>query len=123
MAKNEDGVKIEFLSKITLRDMDFDDKLEMIMEEVQEGNIIVMEEALSPDEKKDLIQASVERADEDFPGVEFSGFDPQGGWFERIVQTITGSNPREGLLIVGSSRVMKKVEEGKDAISLMAKIE
>lgn len=121
--KEKDGVKIEFLSKSTLQDMTFDEKLDMIMDEVQEGNIIVMEEALNPEEKKKLIQTSMETADEDFPGIEFSGFDPETGWVQRILKAVTGNDPRDGLLIVGSSRVMEKMEEGRDEISLMAKLE
>lgn len=121
--KSKDGVKIEFLSRMNLQDKNFDEKLELIMDSVKDENILVLEEALSPEEKAELIEESMEEADDDFPGIEFSGFDAQEGLIEKLLTRITGKQKKEGLLIVGSPRVMKKMEEDKDAISLMAKLE
>lgn len=119
----KNGVKIEFLSKMSLQDKTFDDKLDMIMNTVKDENILVLEEALNPEEKAELIEKSMEETGEDFPGVEFSGFDSRDGWMERILSALTGSPNKDGLLIVGSAHVMEKIEEDKDAISLMAKLE
>lgn len=125
MAKKgkKDGVKIEFLSRLNLQEKNFEDKLELIMDTVKEENILVLEEALSAEEKTQLIERAMEESDEDFPGVEFSGFDGETGLVEKILGMITGKERREGLLIVGSPRVMEKIQEDKDAISLMAKLE
>ncbi len=121
--KNKDGVKIEFLSKLRLQEKAFEDKLDMIMDGVKDENILVLEEALTPQEKTQLIEKSMEECDEDFPGIEFSGFDARENWIEKILGTITGKPQKNGLLIVGSSDVMEKVEEDKDAISMIAKLE
>lgn len=123
MASKGDGVKIEFLSKISLQDKSFSEKLDLIMDNVKDENILVLEEALSPEEKAQLIEKSMEETDEDFPGIEFSGFDSNAGWVEKILSAFTGKQKKEGLLIVGSAKVMEKIEEEKDAISLMAKLE
>lgn len=121
--KSKDGVKIEFLSRVSLQNKTFDEKLDLIMDNVKDENILVLEEALSPEEKAELIEKSMEESDEDFPGIEFSGFDSQDGWVEKILGMVTGQKNKEGLLIVGSAHVMEKIEENKDAISLMAKLE
>lgn len=125
MAKKgeKDGVKIEFLSKMNLQDKSFEEKLDLIMDNVRDENILVLEEALSPKEKAQLIEKSMEETDENFPGVEFSGFNSPNSWIEKILRRITGVEEKEGLLIVGSPHVMEKVDEDKDAISLMAKLE
>lgn len=119
----KDGVKIEFLSKVSLQDKNFEEKLDLIMDNVRDENILVLEEALSPEEKAQLIEKSMEETDEDFPGIEFSGFDSPNTWIEKILSMVTGRKEKEGLLIVGSSHVMEKMEEDRDAISLMAKLE
>ncbi len=121
--KKKDGVKIEFLSKLRLQEKAFAEKLDMIMDGVKEENILVLEEALSPKEKAQLIEKSMEECDEEFPGIEFSGFDSHDNWLEKIIGRITGKPNKNGLLIVGSSDIMEKVEEDKDAISMIAKLE
>ncbi|MFP4045627.1 MAG: DUF2073 domain-containing protein [Candidatus Aenigmatarchaeota archaeon] len=121
--KKKDGIKIEFLSRENLKEKNFDDKLGMIMDKVRDENILVLEEALGPEEKASLIERSMEEVDDDFPGIEFSGFDPKQNWFEKMFQAITGRKQKDGLLIVGSSDIMEKLEEDKDEISLLAKLE
>ncbi|MFP4115815.1 MAG: DUF2073 domain-containing protein [Candidatus Aenigmatarchaeota archaeon] len=121
--KTKDGVKIEFLSQLRLQEKAFEEKLDLIMDSVKENNILVLEEALDPEEKAKLIEKSMEECDEDFPGIEFSGFDARQNWLEKILGSLTGKEKKDGLLIVGSSDVMEKVEEDKDAISMIAKLE
>jgi len=123
LAKNKDGIKIEFLSKMKLQEKAFEEKLDLIMESVQDENILVLEEALDAEEKAQLIEKSMEECDEEFPGIEFSGFNSRKNWLEKVLGSITGREKKDGLLIVGSSDVMEKVEEDKDAISMIAKLE
>lgn len=122
-SEDESGIKIEFLSRNVLRDKGFEEKLDMIIDKVRDDNIIVLEEALTPDEKTQLIERSVSEVDEEFPGIEFSGFDPDEGFMDRFIRKLTGQPQSDGLLIVGSSRIMDKVKEDKDAISLLAKLD
>ncbi len=121
--KKKSGVKIEFISRVKLHEKEFEEKLELIMNGVKDENILVLEEALNAQEKAKLIEKSMEECDEDFPGIEFSGFDSRGNWIEKILYQITGRERKDGLLIVGSSDIMEKVEEDKDAISMIAKLE
>ncbi|MFB6076485.1 MAG: DUF2073 domain-containing protein [Candidatus Aenigmatarchaeota archaeon] len=117
------GITIEFLSKKNLQEKDFDEKLDMIMEKVREEQILVLEEALTPKEKSKLIEKSMENVDDDFPGIEFSGFDPEMPWYQKFINRFIGKEPKEGLLIVGSSNILEKVDEERDSISLFAKLD
>lgn len=117
------GVTIEFLSKKNLEEKAFEEKLDMIMEKVKNDQILVLEEALTPEEKKKLIEKSMSEIGDNFPGIEFSGFDPEIPWYERFVKMFTGKEIKEGLLIVGSSNILEKIDEEKDSISLFAKFE
>lgn len=120
----EDGVRIEFLSKETLKDSSFEEKLDLVLDKVRNNMILVLEEALTPEEKKELITKSVEEINEEFPGIEFSGLEESPGLFSRVVNGVynfVGMDRRRGLTIVGNSNVMEKVKESETSVSLNAK--
>lgn len=122
------GVTIEFLSKEKLSDKtEFDEKLEYVMEKVRDDAVLVLEEAWNPEQKRQLIEHSVEEADEDFPGVEFMGFDAHDSKFTKLknmfYNKLLNEEYRRGLTIVGNSRVMEKIKEEPDTVSFMAKLE
>jgi len=128
--KNRDekkGVKIEFISKDKLRDAEFDEKVNFILGRVKENSILVLEEALTPEEKKELITRSVESITEEFPGIEFSGLEDRSDFLEKFLNNLSkrffGKERRRGITIVGNSNVMEKVNEERDSVSLLAKFE
>lgn len=118
------GVPIEFISQEKLDALEFDEKLSMILDEVKEDKILVLEEVLSPQEKRKLIEGVLEEVDEDFPGIEFSGLEGQEDAFDRVINNVygfLGRNRKRGLTIVGNSDIMEEVETHKDSVSLLAK--
>lgn len=124
----EDGVTIEFLSRERLTDEEnFADKLDFILDKVKKNAVLVLEEAWLPEEKRELIQKSVEEADEDFPGVEFMGFDAEESRIDKMksmfYDRFLNEQYRRGLTIVGNSRVMEKIKEEPDTVSFLAKME
>lgn len=122
-----DGVTIEFLSREKLTDQEFNDKLDLILEKVRDNAVLVLEEAWTPEEKKELIQTSMEEADEDFPGVQFMGIDSGNSRIQKaknlVYSKVLNEQYRQGLTIVGNSRVMEKIKEEKDSVSFLAKLE
>lgn len=123
----EEGVTIEFLSKERLSEDDFSQKLEFVLEKVKDDAVLVLEEAWTPEEKRQLIQNSMEQADEDFPGVEFMGFDGGDSPISKaksiFYDKFLNERYRRGLTIVGNSRVMEKIKEERDSVSFLAKLE
>lgn len=123
----EEGVTIEFLAKDKLVGDSFEDKLDSVLEKVKDNYVLVLEEGWTPEEKRSLIQASMEQIDDDFPGVEFLGLDSGNSRFDRAKEVfynrVLDKEYREGLTIVGNSRVMEKVKEERDTVSFLAKLE
>lgn len=118
------GIPIEFISQERLDALAFDEKLNMILSEVKQDKILVLEEALSPEEKRKLIEGVLEEVDEDFPGIEFSGLESEQDTVDKLVDNIysvLGRNRRRGLTIVGNSDIMEEVETEQDSVSLLAK--
>lgn len=127
MADKEEGVTIEFLAKDKLSGDNFEEKLSSVLEKVKDNYVLVLEEGWTPEEKSSLIQASMEEIDDDFPGVEFLGLDSGNTRFDRAKELfynrVLDKEYREGLTIVGNSRVMEKVKEERDTVSFLAKLE
>lgn len=118
-----EGTPLEFISKAKLEDKTFEDKLALILDEVRDGKILVLEESLSPKEKRVLIEQSLEEVDDEFPGIEFSSLE-SSDIFDRVadrVMSAIGRERRSGLTIVGNSTVMETVKEDRDSVSLLAK--
>lgn len=123
----EDGVTIEFLSKEKLETDGFNEKLDFVLEKVKDDAVLVLSEAWSPKEKRELIQTSMEEIDDDFPGVEFMGLDSASSKLEKAREIVYNKflkeEYRSGITIVGNSRVMEKIKEERDSVSFLAKME
>ncbi len=123
----EEGVTIEFLSKEKLNTEDFSNKLDLVLEKVKDDAVLVLEESWLPEEKRELIQKSMEEIDEDFPGVEFMGLDSGNSRLQKakniIYSKVLKEEYRRGITIVGNSRVMDKIKEERDSVSFLAKME
>lgn len=121
-----DGIPIEFVAKRRLEGKDFNEKLELILEEVTDGKILVLEEKLSPEEERQLIEGAMEQVSEDFPGIEFSTLEGHEDLFDRLINNIyqaVGRDRKRGLTVVGNSEVMDEVTKEEDSISLLATAE
>ena len=123
----DDGVTIEFLSKEKLETDAFDEKLDFVLEKVKDDAVLVLPEAWTPKEKRELIQTSMEEIDDDFPGVEFMGLDSASSRLEKareiVYKKFLKEEYRSGITIVGNSRVMEKIKEERDSVSFLAKME
>ena len=127
MSKEEEGVTIEFMSGEKLSDKSFEDKLELVLDKVTDNSVLVLDETWTPEEKRQLIQTSMEKVDEDFPGVEFLGLSSSETRFAKarnlFYEKILNETYRQGMTIVGNSRVMEKIKEERDTVSFLAKLE
>lgn len=123
----DDGVTIEFLSKAKLQDKTFDEKVETVIERVKQNAVLVLEEGWSHEEERRLIQSAMDEIDEDFPGIEFLGLTDRDSRFNKakkmFYEKVLKERYREGITIVGNSRVMEKVKKERDAVSFLAKLE
>lgn len=123
----EDGVTIEFLSKEKLNSVEFEQKLDLVLEKVKDNAVLVLEESWAPSEKRELIKTSMEEVDDDFPGVEFMGLNSENTRLEKarnfVYDKFLNEDYRRGITIVGNSRVMEKIKEEKDTVSFLAKME
>ncbi len=123
MSEPTKGVPIEFLGKNSFENRSFHENLEIIIEEVKKGKILIMDNSLNPQKKKKLIEKSMESIDDDFSGIEFTSLET-GDFIDKALNKIymlLGKDRRRGLTIVGNSKAMRKVKEDKESVSFVAK--
>jgi len=115
------------LSKDKLSGDSFEEKLSSVLEKVKDNYVLVLEEGWNSEEKSMLIQASMEEINEEFAGVEFMSLDSSNNRIDRakefFYQKVLDQEYRDGLTIVGNSRVMEKIKEERDTVSFLAKLE
>ncbi|MFD1633286.1 DUF2073 domain-containing protein, partial [Haloplanus ruber] len=66
-----DGVQIDLISGARMENLTGMEKIRLILDGVREGNIVILEEGLSPDEESKLIEVTMtEISPDEFNGIE-----------------------------------------------------
>lgn len=90
MTEHPDGVQIDLISGDRMADLTSMEKIRMILDGVHEGNIVILEEGLSPDEESRLIEVTMtEISPDEFSGIEIETYPnshrTDSGLFDRLM--------------------------------------
>ncbi|HHQ45108.1 MAG TPA: DUF2073 domain-containing protein [Candidatus Altiarchaeales archaeon] len=113
-------VKLEFISMEVFKSMSLEEKISYILEHVKQDKILVLDGAMTPQEESKLIEATMEKVSDDFPGIEVSTLQDRSleSWRESLIRMLGGS-PR-GLSVIGPSRLVSKVKKDPRRITIFA---
>ncbi len=118
------GVQIDLISSERLEKLTTLEKVRLILEKVMEGNVVVLEKGLTPDEQSFLIETTMREITPDgFAGIEMETYSAgsdsghkSGGLFGGIFGK--KENPNSGrLTVIGPANQMKTLKKDKDLIS------
>ncbi|MFQ5800568.1 MAG: DUF2073 domain-containing protein [Candidatus Hydrothermarchaeales archaeon] len=114
-------IRLDFIPQEMLSKKSTDDKLEMILAKVKDNIIVVIEEALTPQEEASLIQQAMEEIDsKDFFGIEFYRMGhSETNLLEKLSNFIT--KRRSGITIVGPTRMVEAIKKESEHISVFAR--
>jgi hypothetical protein len=133
-SKKKQEIQLNFISSEALATKSPEEKRQLILDKIRNNIIIVLEEALDPEEEADLIKTTMEEINsKDFFGIEFYRMDHQKqGVLERLGKFFTNHGikgvakilpkSRRGLTIVGPSRVVEAIKKESGYVSMFAKI-
>ena len=112
------GVQLDLISEERLSRMTSMEKIRLILDEVMEGNIVVLERGLGPEESSKLIEMTMmEISPDGFSGIEmetYPGKNTSGGLFSRIF----GKQPAPArLTVIGPANQLKMLRKEKDLLS------
>ncbi|MGB9986968.1 DUF2073 domain-containing protein [Salarchaeum japonicum] len=118
--EHEDGVQIDFISGERMEGKTSMEKIRLILDGVHDGNIVVLERGLSPDEESKLIEVTMSEINPDgFSGIEIESFPRSetnnGGFLNRLM----GNNESSKLTVIGPANQIKSLHKDDTLISAL----
>ena len=114
-----DGVRIDLISGERLDDLASMEKIRTILDGVRDGNIVVLEQGLSPDEESRLIEVTMSEIDpNEFTGIEIETYprpDSGSGLFGRLM----GRNDTAKLTVIGPADRIQTLHKDETLISAL----
>lgn len=112
------GLKMDFLSSTALNNSTSMEKISMIVERVKNGDLVVIEGGLTPEEEAELIETTMREIDvENFMGIDIYTLEKDKSSFFGLSRKKT-----VGITIIGPANVMKEVKKKSNFISMIANL-
>jgi hypothetical protein len=102
-------IKMNLISEDKINSMTSTEKLRFVLDGVKSGNIVVLEGGLTSEEQMKLIELTMTEVDDDFPGIEMSGYQSKKGFLNIRKKT--------RLTVIGPAKMMHTTKKDKDLIS------
>lgn len=111
MSENNTEVQVDVFSKARTDNLTTMEKIRLILDSVQDGNVVVLEAGLSPDEESQLVEKTMsEIRPNDFSGIEIErpAKSPKdsGGFFSNLV----GSSDGNDITFIAPANKIEKVQ-------------
>ena len=100
-------VKMDLIPEDKTDSMGSIEKVKFVLDGVKSGNILVLEGGLTPEEQMKLIEMTMMEINEDFTGIEMSGYPCKRGFFLKRKKRLT---------VIGPAKLMKTIKKEKDLI-------
>jgi len=119
----EDGVQIDLIGADRMEGLTGMEKIRMILDGVREGNIVVLEEGLSPEEESRLIEVTMteispDRPDE-FNGIEIETYPKQDTSDSSFLGRLMGNESDPPLTVIGPANQIKTLHKDETLISAL----
>jgi hypothetical protein len=112
------GVQIDLISEERLSRLTPMEKIRLILDDVKEGNIVVLEKGLAPDEASKLIELTMmEINPEGFNGIEMETYPAKDEGFGGFLGRLMGRKAEARMTVIGPANQLKMLKKDKDLIS------
>ncbi len=117
-SKESNALKMDFLSSDALKTRTGMEKISMIVDKVKDGDLVVMEGGLTPEEEANLIETTMREIDvENFMGIDIFTLETNKTSFFGLSKKKT-----IGITIIGPANVMKAVKKKSNFLSMIANL-
>ncbi|WP_338742467.1 DUF2073 domain-containing protein [Haloplanus salilacus] len=116
----DDGVQIDLISGARMEDLTGMEKIRLILDGVREGNIVILEEGLSPDEESKLIEVTMtEISPDEFNGIEIETY-PRSETADRsFLDRLMGRESTKKLTVIGPANQIQTLHKDENLISAL----
>ncbi|WP_435348328.1 DUF2073 domain-containing protein [Haloarchaeobius sp. HRN-SO-5] len=121
-AKTSDGVgvQIDLISGRRMENLASMEKIRMILDGVRDGNIVVLEEGLSPNEESKLIEVTMTEINPDeFNGIEIETYPRSQSNDVSILDRILGREETAKLTVIGPANQIETLHKDETLISAL----
>ena len=116
----EDGVQIDLISGARMEGLTGMEKIRLILDGVREGNIVVLEEGLSPDEESKLIEVTMtEISPDEFNGIEIETYPQSGSRKRGFIDRLLGPSSPKKLTVIGPANQIETLHKDENLISAL----
>ncbi|UTF54588.1 DUF2073 domain-containing protein [Natronosalvus rutilus] len=115
------GVQIDLISGERMEGLASMEKIRMILDGVHDGNIVILEEGLTPDEESRLIEVTMaEISPDEFNGIEIETYPKSGTRDSSLLGRIMGNDesPKK-LTVIGPANQIETLHKDETLISAL----
>ena len=115
-----DGVQIDLISGERMAGLASMEKIRMILDGVRDGNIVILEEGLSPDEESRLIEVTMtEISPDEFNGIEIETYPKSEAADASILDRLMGKQSTQKLTVIGPANQIETLHKDETLISAL----
>ncbi|PSP85748.1 DUF2073 domain-containing protein [Halobacteriales archaeon QS_1_68_17] len=114
------GVQIDLISGDRMAELTSMEKIRMILDGVREGNIVILEEGLSPDEESRLIEVTMtEISPDEFNGIEIETYPRSETKDQSFLDRLMGKESTKKLTVIGPANQIETLHKDETLISAL----
>ena len=115
-----DGIQIDMISAERLNGMRTMEKIRLILDGVHDGNIVILEQGLEPDEESKLIEVTMSEINPDgFTGIEIESYPGEGSDDNGLLGRLMGRNEPNKLTVIGPANRIETLHKDETLISTL----
>ena len=115
-----DGVQIDLISGERMENLTSMEKIRLILDGVHDGNIVILEEGLSPDEESRLIEVTMSEINPDgFNGIEIETYPKSQSNNGGLLGRLMGKESNAKLTVIGPANQIETLHKDETLISAL----
>jgi hypothetical protein len=115
-----DGVQIDLISGERMSGLTTMEKVRAILDSVHDGNIVVLEQGLTPDEESRLIEVTMSEINpDDFSGIEIETYPRSGTEETTLLGRLMGRQETAKLTVIGPANRIETLHKDENLISAL----
>ena len=116
----DEGVQIDLISGARMEGLTSMEKIRMILDGVRDGNIVILEEGLSPDEESRLIEVTMtEISPDEFTGLEIETYPRSETADASFLDRLMGKQSTQKLTVIGPANQIETLHKDETLIQTL----
>ncbi|WP_414689313.1 DUF2073 domain-containing protein [Natronomonas sp.] len=117
---DDGGIQLDMISAERMEGMRTMEKIRLILDGVHDGNIVILEEGLEPDEESKLIEVTMSEINPDgFTGIEIETYPGEQSGGGGLLGRLMGGNDANKLTVIGPANRIETLHKDETLISTL----